>query len=785
MTATAAPAPVRPKYVGQAVRRREDSRLLQGQGSFVADLKRRGTLHMALLRSPVSHAQIGSIDVSAARAGAGVLDVLTARDLIEVGDIPCIDIYPDSKPATHPILATDRVRYVGQPVAAVVARTAAQAEAAVGLIEVEYRPLPAVVGLDEALRAESELLYPSFGTNVVNTVPQDVGDVEAALAAADRTYTETFRIHRYGPMPMETRGVLAEMDPVTQRLVLHTSTQFPHLVRQFLGGVLGLPESQIRVVAPDVGGGFGGKCEFYPEEVLAPVFAMRLRKPIRWIESRAEHMVSSSQAREQRHEVTVGATNDGEITVMTVESWTNNGAAFCTLATTPASISSAMTRGPYRIPNYRARAHSVVSNKTPLAVYRGAGHPQGALVMERMIDIIAADLGLDRVELRLRNMITPAELPLDRGTDIVLGGHVVYDSGDYPETLARAAAMIGYADREQAKAEALARGRHLGIGLCCFVEETSIGPYEAATVKVDASGKVTLLTGSSPHGQGHVTTFSQLVADEFEIPIEDVTVLYGDTDVVTEGVGTFASRSAAIGGAAARKAAEDVRRKAMRIASHLLEVDLEDLEWHAGGVQVKGAAQARLELGAISAAATPWNAPLPNGMEWNLAATHNHQVPGIAFANAAHAAKVEVDTGTGQVRIVDYVVVHDCGRVINPLLVEGQVIGGVAQGVGGTMFEEIVYDADGQPQSLTFNDYLLPTVSDIPWVRTDHLESPSPMNPYGFKGAGEGGASGAPGAVVNAISDALAPLGVSLTSDGPWTPENVIAEILKARSTQA
>jgi aerobic carbon-monoxide dehydrogenase large subunit len=779
------PAAVRPKYVGQAVKRREDARLLQGQGNYIADIKMRGTLHMALLRAPIAHAEIKTIDVAGARNAPGVVDVLTAADLAAVAHLPCIDVYPDTKPATHPVLAEGRVRYVGQPVAAVVARTAREAAAAAELIDVDYVRLPVLVDIDAAIAEDAPLLYPEFGSNVVNTVPQDVGDVEAAFAAADRIYTESFRIHRYGPMPMETRGVLAYVDAVTQRLVLYTSTQFPHLVRQFLAGVIGHPESKIRVVAPDVGGGFGGKCEFYPEEVLAPLFALRLRKPIRWVESRAEHMVASSQAREQRHDVKVAATTDGEIIAMAVESWTNNGGAFCTLATTPASISSAMTRGPYRIPNYRARAHTVLTNKTPLAVYRGAGHPQGALVMERMIDVIAADLGIDRLELRLRNTITPNELPYDRGTDIVLAGHVEYDSGDYPEVLSRAAAMIGYADLEQAKQEALQRGRHLGIGLCCFVEETSIGPYEAATVKVDSAGKVTLLTGSSPHGQGHVTTFSQLVADELEIPIEDVTVLYGDTDVITDGIGTFASRSAAIGGAAARRAAEDVKAKAMRIAGHLLEADVNDLEWHAGGAQVKGSTQARVELGAISQASTPWNPPLPDGMDFHLAATHNHQVPGIAFANAAHAATVEVDAGTGQVKIVDYVVVHDCGRVINPLLVEGQVIGGVAQGLGGTMFEELVYDADGVPQSLTFNDYLLPTLSDMPWIRTDHLESPSPMNPYGFKGAGEGGASGAPGAIVNAISDALAPFGVSLRSDGPWTPENVIAEIVGARSARA
>ncbi|TSD64201.1 xanthine dehydrogenase family protein molybdopterin-binding subunit [Aeromicrobium piscarium] len=774
---TSVPSPVRPKYVGRAVRRKEDARLLRGEGSYIADLKVRGTLHMAVLRSTHAHADLVTVDATAAREATGVVDVLTGTDIPDVGHIPCIDMYPDTKPATHPVLAQGRVRYVGQPIAAVVADSALHASAAAQLIGVEYADLPPVVDLDQAVSENAELLYPQFASNIVNTIAQDVGDCAAAFADADRVFSETFRIHRYGPMPMETRGVLAQVDSVSGRLILYTSTQFPHLVRQFLGGVLDLPESQIRVVAPDVGGGFGGKCEFYPEEVLAPLFARRLRRPIRWIESRAEHMVASSQAREQRHDVRIAISRDGVISAMTVESWTNNGAALCTLATTPASISSAMGRGPYRIPHYRARAHSVVSNKTPLAVYRGAGHPQAALVLERMFDIMAADLGLEPLELRLKNMLTPEELPADRGTDIILAGHVEYDSGDYPRVLTRAAEMIGDADKKAAQQDARNRGKYLGIGFCCFVEETSIGPYESATVRVDSTGKVTLLTGSSPHGQGHVTTFSQLVADELEVPIEDVTVLYGDTDVVRDGVGTFASRSAAMGGAAARRASEAVRDKALRIASHLLEVDVDDLEWRDGGAQVKGSPTSRVELGALSSAATPWNPPLPDGMDWDLAADYRHQAAGIAFANATHAAKVEVDAETGVVDIVDYVVVHDCGTVINPLLVEGQVIGGVAQGIGGTLFEELAYDEQGRPCSPTFNDYLMPTVSDMPWVRTDHFESPSPLNPYGFKGAGEGGAAGAPGALVNAISDALSPLGVSLKSDGPWTPENLLGQI--------
>ncbi|MCW0214812.1 MAG: xanthine dehydrogenase family protein molybdopterin-binding subunit [Pseudonocardia sp.] len=776
-TTRTGPVPARPQYVGGSVKRREDPRLLLGRGRFVADVQPAGTVFMAIVRSPHAHARIVGIDTSRALAAPGVLSVLTWADIEgEAGTIPCIDLYPDSLPLLQTALADGIVRYVGQPVVALVATSEYGAEDALELIDVEYAPLPAVVDLDEAVTGPT-LLYPEHGTNVVTTIAQDVGEVDRAFAEADHVYEETFTIHRYGPVPMETRGVVAEVDPITERLTLTTSTQFPHLVRGFLSGVLGLPESRIRVIAPDVGGGFGAKCEFYCEEILAPLFALRLRRPVKWVEDRREHLMASSHAREQKHTVRVAVRADGTVTAVDAQSWTSNGAACCTLATTPASISSAMLRGPYRIPAYRARAHCVVTNKTPLAVYRGAGHPQAVLVMERMMDTIAADLGRDRVELRLQNMITPEELPSDRGTAIVLAGPVVYDTGDYGATLRRAAEMIGLGPGWGVEQEAARdAGRYLGIGVASLVEETAIGPYESAVVRVDGAGKVTVLTGSSPHGQGHVTTFSQLVADELEIDLDDITVLHGDTDVVADGVGTFASRSAAIGGAAARRAAGEVKDKALTLAAHLLEVDRADLEWRDGAAVVRGTSRS-VALGRIAVAATAWNAPLPGGMDWNLEATYQHQAAGIAFSHATHAAKVEVDVATGQVEVVDYVVVHDCGTVINPTIVEGQVHGGVVQGIGGTFFEEFAYDANGQPLTPTLQDYLLPTVGDVPWIRTDHTESPTPLNPYGMKGAGEGGATGAPGALVNALQDALVPFGVTLTSDGPWTPEKVLALI--------
>ena len=714
-----------------------------------------------------------------------MLAVLTGDSIRdEVGPLPCIDLYPDSKPALHSVLALDKVRYVGEPLAVVVAEDPYLAEDAGELVDVTLDPLPPVLDLQDAVAEDAPLLYEEYGTNIANTITHDVGDVDAAFADADHVYRETFDIHRYGPVPMECRGALAQVEPGTGRITLYSSTQFPHLARQFLGGVLNVPESHIRVIAPDVGGGFGAKCEFYSEEVLVPLLARRLGRPVKWVEDRREHLISTTQAREQRHQVAAAVSADGTIQAISVESSTNNGAAMFTLATTPASIFSGMLRGPYRIPNYRARSHSVLTNKTPLAVYRGAGHPQAAFCMERMVDIIATNLGMDRAELRRRNMITSEELPSDRGTDIVLAGNVVYDTGDYPRCLDMALELLDYAsfaDEQRAERE---RGRYVGFGICSYVEETSTGPYESATVRVDSTGKVTVLSGSVPQGQGHVTTFAQLVADELEVDLEDVTVLQGDTDVIPDGVGTFASRSAAIGGAAARKGAEEVKRKAMIVASHALEVEIDDLEWEAGGAQVTGSPATRLELGELAQAATAWNA-LPEGLDgFNLDSTYRHQAAGIAFANATHVAKVEVDPETGRVTVLRYGVVHDCGTVINPLLVDGQVHGGVAQGIGGTLFEEFVYDEDGQPLSTTLLDYLLPLAEDMPHIDTGHLESPTYLNPYGMKGAGEGGAVGAPGALVNAIADALAPFGVQLTSDGPYSPGR-IHELLRSAAPTA
>lgn len=535
------------KLVGSSVRRREDPRLLRGAGRFVADIALPDMLHMAIVRSSRPHAIIREIDRSTAESREGVLLVLDGAEIAAtVHPLPSIDLFPDSKPALMRALAVDRVRYAGEPIAIVVATNAEMAQSAAKTIQVEYEDLPVLLDPEEAAQ-DATLLYPEHGTNVANVCRQEVGDVDLAFAQAQHTIQAEFRIHRAAPAPMETRGVVADPDPGGTRFTLYTSTQFPHLVRAFLSGVLGMPPTDIRVVAPDVGGGFGAKCEFYPEEVLAVVACLRLGKPVRWIETRGESFVATTQAREQIHRVRAAYDGSGIISALELNSITNNGAAMATLSTTPASISSAMFRGPYRIPNYRAKSLSVLTNKTPLAVYRGAGHPQAVLCMEQIMDRIARDLDIDRIELRQRNMLGPAELPSDRGTEIVLAGKVVYDSGDYPEALNRAGALFAFKECQAKQSAARAEGRLVGLGVACLVEETAIGPYESGYVRVEPSGCVTVLTGASPHGQGTATAIAQLVADELEISLDCICVKHGDTSVIPDGLGTFASRGGAVG----------------------------------------------------------------------------------------------------------------------------------------------------------------------------------------------------------------------------------------------
>jgi carbon-monoxide dehydrogenase large subunit len=765
-----------PKLVGKSVRRKEDPRLLRGGGAYVADLKMSGLLHAAVKRSEYAHARIVAIDTTEAQADPRCQLVMTAADLpAGMPPLPCIDAQPDTQPSDQPVLAAGVTRYVGEPLAIVVAPSRAEAEDLLELIDVEYEELTPVIDPEAAMAVDAPLLHENWGTNLANTIRQSVGNVDRALAQADHVFRHRFRIQRYHGMPMETRGVVALWDTHREHVTLWTSTQFPHAVKSLLTSMLSLSPHAVRVIAPDVGGGFGVKCEFYPEEIVMCLASRRLKAPVKWIEDRYEHFVSASHAREQIHDVVVGVTADGIITALRDTSITNNGAYLHTLALTPASIASAMLPGPYRIPNYEVTAHSVVTNKVPLAVYRGAGHPQAVFVMERLIELIARELGIDRAEMRYRNFIGPDELPFHRGTSIVLAGKVVYDSGDYPECLRRALEMAGYDAFAHEQSQARAQGRRIGMGIACYVEETSIGPYESATVRIEPSGHILVYTGSSPHGQGHETAFSQICAERFGVGIDDVTVIYGDTDRVRNGVGTYASRSGAIGGSAVRKATDVVRDKSLTLAAHVLEANQADLTITNGRIEVQGDPSSGISLGDLAAASAP-GSPLPEGMAHDLEATEYFDVPGIAFAYATHVAVVEVDPETGIVTPLRYHVVHDSGTLINPLIVDGQVQGGIVQGLGGALLEELCYDDRGQPVNASFIDYLIPAVGNVPPIEVDHMEIPTPLNPMGMKGAGEGGAVASPAALVNAIEDALAQDGVRLFST-PVTP-NLLSDLL-------
>jgi carbon-monoxide dehydrogenase large subunit len=767
-------------YVGRGIRRREDPRLLLGLGRYVADIRLPGQLEMFVLRSPHAHAALRSVDASAALAHPGVHAFLSHADIAgRVGDLPALDVRPDSKPAFQPALARARVRWVGEPVAVIIAEDRYVAEDAAELVRIGYDPLPPVLGIEEARAPGATLLYEEFSTNVVQVVSQSVGDVDAAFASADRTYRETFRVHRQAAAPMETRGVVAEAGP-SGGVTLWTSTQFPHKVRALLAQALGLEEGAVRVVAPDVGGGFGVKEAVYCEELLAVHVSQRLGRPVRWVEDRREHFAGSCHAREQLHEVEAAVMNDGGIAGLRSRCWTSIGGAYGTLSNAPGLYVSAMLRGPYRIPCYSSEVLSVVTNKTPLNVYRGAGHPQAVFVMERLIELIARDLSVDPVELRLRNMLRPAEMPAERGVRLPSGEAVTYDSGDYPQCLRDAAALMDYGGFRAEQQRLRLERRHVGMGISFYIEGTGFGPYETAGIRVDPDGVFTLLTGSSPHGQGTATTHAQMVADELGVAPERIVVLHGDTGIVKDGIGTWGSRGAAVGGSAARIAAARLKDKARALAALMLGADGDGLVWEGGRIHPVGDAERGLSWNELAARAADGRG-LPEGIDPVLSADVNFGVGGVAYAFAAHVAVVEVDVETGVVKVVRYGVAHDCGTVINPVIVAGQVVGGVAQGIGGTLFEEIVYDRSGRLLTQGLMDYLMPSVADIPDVRIIHRETPTPHNPYGIKGAGEGGTTGSTAALANAVADALLPFGVRLNDCGPFTPSRVLALLDGAR----
>ena len=770
------------QYVGAGVRRREDPRLLAGRGRFVDDLHPAGCLHAAVLRSPHAHARIARLDLDRARAHPGVIGAYAFADLQDVlHPLPLAGSPPPPlqarvgfrmKTAVQYALARDRVRHVGEPVVAIVATDPYLAHDALDLIDVDYEPLGVVTDVEAGLAPGAALLHEEWGDNVGVAFEVRIGDAARALGAAPVRVRARFQVPRYAGMPLEPRGILAEPGPRGDGLTVWASTQVPHWLQRTLGESLGSSAHKLRVVAPEVGGGFGTKTTIYPEDVLVPVIAARLGRPVKWIESRQEHLASATHSREQLHDAELGATRDG-LLVGFQDRFLLDLGAYNPWGIVQPYNTVAHILGPYRVRDATFEGRAVVTNKAPHAPYRGAGRPEAVFVMDRLMDMLAREVKLDPAELRRRNLVRPEEMPYDLGILYRDGNPLVYDGGDFPDGLARALRAADYDAVRAEQAELRTRGVHRGVGISLYVEGTGVGPYEGATVRLDASGKVLVATGACSQGQGHETVYAQIAADALAVPLEDVSVTGGDTDAIPFGIGTFASRSTVLAGSAVAASGAAVRGKLVRAAARLLEAAEADLLVEDGRVFVRGSPGRGITFSSIVRSSLP-SFQAPGAVEPDFEATTYQGVPTVTYASAVHVAVVEVDPETGRVSLLRYVVAHDCGRVINPMLVDGQIHGGVAQGVGGGLGEEIVYDSAGQLLTGSLMDYAVPRADELPAIETVHLEHLSPRNPLEVKGVGEGGAISPPAALANAIEDALAPFGVRIT-EGPVTSTRIVA----------
>src|SRR5256884_1293817 len=764
------------RWFGAPVQRVEDDRLLRGHGRFTDDFDE-GALECCSVGAPDARARMRSTDATAARAMPGVIAVYTAVDLPWGGfDLPLLIPHPNlTHGRTQRCLASERVRYAGEAVAFVVAETRYLAEDAAELVEVDYEPLPVVITPEASSRAE-HLVHDDVPGNVAAEMLQEVGDVGKALREAPHRKRLKFRYERGGASPVEGSAVWARWSPGDRKLTVYDSTQSPTSIRGGLAVLFGRPESNVDVIAPDVGGGFGPKIMlFYPDELLVPYAAMQLRRPVKWTEDRQEHFTAVNQERGQVHEVEVGFDGDGRVLALS-DDFIHDGGAYTPYGIILPIISAAQLPGPYRIPNYRVRFRDLYTNATPTSPYRGAGRPHACFVMERTLDAIAQELKLDRVEVRRRNLIQANEFPYDVGVAWQDGNTVVYDSGDYPQLLDRALKLLGPKPS----------GDGVGMGVAIYVEGTGVGPYEGAHVQVLVSGQVVAATGDPSPGQAHATVWAQVVADELGVDVKDVEVTRGDTRRFPWGVGTFASRGAGTAGNAMHVAARMVADKAKQIAADHLEADPADLELAGGSVRVKGSPDRGVPLAAVAVLSNPGRysvggvtqaptqsppksrlvPPLHEGEQPGLEATGYYSPPGSTWASGCHAAYVRVDPKTFRLEILKYVVVHDCGRVINPLVLQGQIEGGVAQGIGGAFYERLAYDDDGQLRNASFMEFLMPYATEIPPIEIDHIETPSPLNPLGVKGAGEAGVIPVGAVLASAIEDAT---GLTIT-EMPLSP---------------
>src|SRR5881296_2061606 len=773
-------------YVGVSVKRLDDPRLLTGRGRFVDDITLPRLLHVAIVRSPHAHARIRAIDASAARRAPGVARLLTGEETAKLC-APCRGIlqhYRGMKTGAMLALAQDRVRYVGEPVVAIAARSRAEADDAAGLVTIDYEPLPPVLSAEEAIGSDAPLIHPELGDNVIYRTTLAGGDVDAAFAAADRRYAQTFQLGRHTGVPLEPRGLVADFEPSTRAFTVWISTQVPHMMQAVLADLFGLPEHRVRVIAPDVGGSFGIKIHVYQDDLAAVALALRLGRAVKFVATRRESFVSDIHAREQTIDVEVAGGDDGVVTAMRARITAAVGpySAFPRSSVVEGGQVLRLLPGPYRLSDYRASLRVVAQNKVITSQYRAVGHPIATAVTESMLDLIARDVALDPAEVRRRNLVRPAELPYTSAT-----GNV-YDSGSYQAALARLLEAAKYDDLRREQAAARAAGRHVGIGLSCFIELTGPGAQfygvggapisgqDGATLRLEPSGAVTALVGVTDQGQGSPTAFAQIVADELGISPDSVAVRSGDTALMPYGGGTWASRGMPIGGSATLLAARALAERIRGVAATLLEAHPDDIRLSDGRVAVSGAPDRGMTLGDL-ARTVHFRSNELKGLEPNLEATvHFTNAQPWTFTNGAHLAVVEVDTETGRVSVLRYVAVDDCGRVVNPALVEGQTAGGVAQGLGGALMEHCAYDGAGQPLCGTLMDYAVPTAADVPPLELHHLETPAPSIAGGYKGAGEAGTTGAPAAILNAVNDALAPFGVMIT-DQPITAERVVRAV--------
>jgi carbon-monoxide dehydrogenase large subunit len=758
------------RAVGRSVPRLEDRRLLAGRGKFAGDVRLPGMLHGAVLRSPHPHARLGEIRAKAALALPGVVAVVTAEDLGDVGRIPTRLGHRVGHPAClQRPLARDKVRYVGEPVAFVVAESRYLAEDALDVMEVDYDPLPIVANAWRAMESGAPVLHDVVPGNVAEALDTRKGDASAAMAGAHVRVRERFAVQRHTGVPMETRGLTAAFDPGTGVLRLWGVAKIPHFNRRVLADLLGCPEHLIQFTEMEVGGGFGVRGEFYPEDFLVPWTAKRLGRPVQWIEDRREHLMAANHSRQQYHDVEIGFDRDGRIVALVDHFVVDMGAYIRTHGVVVPELTAALLPGPYRIPNYTAEIRCALTNKTPTGTYRGPGRYEGTFVRERLMDVAAQRLGADPLELRRKNFIRPDEMPYEVG-GASLGQRIVYDCGDYASAMDKALAALGYEAARREQAEARRQGRHVGIGVAVLVEKAGLGPWEYARVEVDATGHVVVYSGVAAVGQGIETTLAQVCADELNVPPERITVVHGDSARVPFGVGGFASRGASVALPAALEAARKVRAKILRVAAGLLEAAADDLVLGDGTVHVRGVPDRAVTFRELARAAVPG----PPDMEPGLHASHFFEAPAMTYPYGCHAAIVEVDVETARVKILKYAIAYDIGKAVNPMIVDGQLVGAMAQGIGGALLEELVYDEQGQLLTTTFMDYLVPTVMEMPEATVVRIleETPTPLNPLGVKGAGEGGSSGCGAALANAVADALAPLGVPITAL-PLSPDRL------------